>query len=381
MRILLSFNFSQTSGRFGTQDWGINVLLGLVRLGHEVYLVEEVQPKDCFDSAYRPVPFERWKGRRHFEHIARSMGMWPRSCLIYNQGEATHGMTLAAAIGIAKSADLLLNFGGRLKTAEVLEQPRCRAYIDRNPGTEQVYSAVYGIDFGFDKHHYHFTNGFNIGKEGCEIPAGGHKWIGLFSPVVLDRWPRLDPSGTRFTTISGWGGRETFDFKGAYSGDKIDEWKKFLALPRGTAQELEIALEFDPRYREDRALFRKNGWNLVDTGTFRSIEDYRRYIVRSKAEFTIAHAPFVRFKIAWCGERMARYAASGRPVLVQSTGVEDYLPTGKGLLTFSTMEEAHASIEAVTKDYPMHCRAARAIAEEYFDSDKVLAKMLKQMGL
>ena len=94
----------------------------------------------------------------------------------------------------------------------------------------------------------------------------------------------------------------------------------------------------------------------------------------------MAHKGFVEFKTGWFSDRSARYLASGKPVLVQSTGIENYLPTGKGLLTFTTVEEAVVGIEAINKDYLAHCREARAIAEEYFDSDKVLSKILQHMG-
>jgi hypothetical protein len=380
MRIILSLNFCETYNRFGMQDCAINILEGFSRLGHEVFLFEEVQPKHCFDSGYQPVPFAKWRGREHFERLMRSLDMWPRASLIHNGGEATHGLSLPAAIGIAKTADLLLNFAGRLRTPEIVERIPCRAYVDRNPGTEQVYNAVYGIDYGFDQHHYFFTFGLNIGRPGCDIPTCGRRWIGSLAPVVLDLWPRVEGPGSRFTTITGWGNRETFDLNGRYSGDKNDEWMNFITLPARTSEDLEIALESDPDFTRDHALLRTHGWNVVDTRTFCDIMDYRNYIASSRAEFAVAHAPYVRFRLACSGDRMTRYAASGRPVVMQSTGLEKYIPTGKGFLTFSTIDEAVESIAAVTKDYPTHSRAARAIAEEYFDSDKVLTKMLRQMG-
>jgi hypothetical protein len=49
-------------------------------------------------------------------------------------------------------------------------------------------------------------------------------------------------------------------------------------------------------------------------------------------------------------------------------------------LTFSTLEEAVAGVEAINRDYPRHARAAREIAAEYFDSDKVLTRMLADLG-
>ena len=73
--------------------------------------------------------------------------------------------------------------------------------------------------------------------------------------------------------------------------------------------------------------------------------------------------------------------AAGRPVVLQSTGFEDLLPTGKGLFAAKTVEEAAEAIRAIRADYPAHSVAARAIACEHFDSDKILSHMLAEAGV
>jgi len=275
-----------------------------------------------------------------------------------------------------------LNFGGRLKTGAVLESVQRRAYVDINPAKTQVYHAEYGIDRGFGKHQSFFTVGMNIGRPRCEIPTCGLTWHGFLQPVILPMWPpEADESSGPFTTISTWSGRETFNFKGRFSGEKVDQWLKFIELPRKTDQQLEVALKIDPKCAAEIERFEENGWILTSPLQFQNLESYRRYIAGSRAEFSVANYRYVQFNTGWFSDRSARYLASGRPVLVQATGVEDHLPTGKGLLTFSTMEEAVAGIDAMNADYPTHCRAAREIAEEYFDSSKVLSRMLAQMGL
>ena len=52
-----------------------------------------------------------------------------------------------------------------------------------------------------------------------------------------------------------------------------------------------------------------------------------------------------------------------------------------GLLTFRTLEEALVGVEAINEDYSSHCRVARQIAEEHFDSDVVLPDLLSRLGL
>jgi hypothetical protein len=356
-------------------------VLGLQRLGHEIYLFADIEPHKCLDSNYNPVSFAEWEGRQRFETLAKFYGIWPHCCLIYDHGTATHGMSFSEAVGAAKTSHLLFNITQRLKTPEILQSIPYRAYIDLDPGKTQVYHAEYGIDQGLDRHEHFFTVGTNIGTSKCGIPTCGLTWHGIFPPVLLTHWPvKISGEHARFTSISSWWGERTFDFNGRYSGEKADNWLKFLELPTKTTQELELVLTIDPTREADIELFTANGWRLLDPRQLHNISDYKKYIANSRAEFSIANNCYVEFNTGWFSDRSARYLASGKPVLVQSTGIEDHLPTGKGLLTFTTMEEAIAGIEAINKDYLAHCRAARQIAEEYFDSDRVLPRMLRQMG-
>ena len=359
----------------------MSYLLGLKQLGHDAYLFEDVSPKRCFDQKYRQVGFERWEGKSHFESLTRVYGIWPKCCLIYNCGEASFGMSMDDAVRVARSADLLLNIDGRLQTPEILDPIPCRAYVDIAPAKAQVYEAEYGIARGFDRHHYFFTVGQNIGTAECEIPTADRVWQGFFSPVVLSRWPAIvSPRAEHFTTISNWAKKHTFNFQGRFSGEKSDQWHKFVHLPKKTNQKLEIALNISLDYRQDIQLLKENGWILTDPNRFQGIEDYRRFIAASRAEFSVANNRYVQFNTGWISDRTARYLASGKPVLVQSTGIEDSLPTGKGFLTFKTMDEALDGIERINKDYSDHCRAARELALEFFDSDKVLSNMLKTVA-
>jgi hypothetical protein len=57
------------------------------------------------------------------------------------------------------------------------------------------------------------------------------------------------------------------------------------------------------------------------------------------------------------------------------------LPTGRGVLSFSTLEEAVQGAEEILHNYALHCQAAREIAQEYFAADKVLDKLLRDIGL
>jgi hypothetical protein len=51
---------------------------------------------------------------------------------------------------------------------------------------------------------------------------------------------------------------------------------------------------------------------------------------------------------------------------------------GEGLLAFTTPDEAVAAVQEVERDYARHARSARALAEAYFDADKVLTRLLEE---
>ena len=108
---------------------------------------------------------------------------------------------------------------------------------------------------------------------------------------------------------------------------------------------------------------------------------YPDYFRRSRAEFTVAKDMNVRLRSGWFSERDACYLACGKPVIAQDTGFGNILPTGEGLFSFRTIDEALAAIDQINGDYRRHCLAARAIAEEYFEASEVAARFLSDLWL
>jgi len=161
-------------------------------------------------------------------------------------------------------------------------------------------------------------------------------------------------------------------------GVKLDEFRKVLPLPRRSGHTFELALDVHPDEGRDLAALREHGWRLVDPREVAGDPGlFRHYVQGSGAEFSVAQGIYVETSSGWFSDRTTRYLASGKPALVQDTGFSQTIPTGDGLLTFRTLDEAVVGAEAIAADYDRHARAARAIAEEYFDSDKVLARMLE----
>ncbi len=89
---------------------------------------------------------------------------------------------------------------------------------------------------------------------------------------------------------------------------------------------------------------------------------------------------YVEMRTGWFSDRSVCYLASGRPVLVQSTGMESWLPVGGsvGVVTFRTLEEAVEGVDRMDSDYDSHRRAARQIAEAYFSTEQVLPKLVAE---
>jgi glycosyltransferase involved in cell wall biosynthesis len=108
---------------------------------------------------------------------------------------------------------------------------------------------------------------------------------------------------------------------------------------------------------------------------------YPDYIRRSRAEFTVAKDMNVRLRSGWFSERDACYLASGKPVVAQDTGFSNVLPTGAGLFGFSDLDSARAAVEEINADYGRHARAARELAEEHFEAERVARRLLADLGL
>ena len=122
-----------------------------------------------------------------------------------------------------------------------------------------------------------------------------------------------------------------------------------------------------------------HGWHVRNSGEVAGTPElYRRYIQQSRGEFSCAKPSCMKWQNAWISDRTLCYLASGRPVVVQDTGPSAVLPNGLGMFRFSTVEEAVQALAAVNKDYPRHRRAARELAESFFDGRRILASVLEE---
>jgi hypothetical protein len=367
----------------------LHYLEGFRRLGHDVSYIEDTGswPYDpvletVTDDATGTV---RWLGTLLSRHGFGERWSFRNAA---RAGEL-HGMSAEALAGRLDAADVLVNLSGAtvLRGAQ-LEVP-IRIYLETDPVTPQIEIAN-GHRFTIsllEDHTHHFTFGERVGTPGCTVPTGAFDYLPTRQPVVLDWWA---PTGTesstpigrlRCTTVASWEqSYKDVTWRGeTYTWSKSAEFEKLLGVPRRVDATLELALALD----DEATLARLRAAGFV-VGPARRLsadpEAYRAYIRGSGAEFTAAKDQNVRLRSGWFSDRTATYLAAGRPAVVQDTGFDAVLPTGEGLLSFRTPNEAVAALREVASDPARHGAAALAIAREYFDAETVLTRLLHDAG-
>jgi Phosphotransferase enzyme family len=325
----------------GGATWAVlQYVFGLEQLGHEVWLVDPAEPTS-----------------EASEYFA-GLELGPRAFLGSYDGPVP---------------DVLLNISGMLRDGRILDRTPIRVYLDLDPVFNQLWHAQ-GMDVGLGGHtHY--------ASVGLTVPATGHDWIHTLPPVVLEHWPPGEWIETdAFTTVANFRGYGSIEHEGVRYGQKAHSLRLLLDLPARTGEHFALALDIHPD-EPDLATLREHGWELLDPrGVAGSPPDYAAFVRGSKAEIGIAKEGYVVSGCGWFSDRSAAYLASGRPVIAQDTGFGERLPTGAGLFAFVDVGDALAAVEAVRLDYGRQSRAARAIAEEYLDSRRVLSRLLREVG-
>jgi len=368
----------------GGHTWVLlQYLLGFRRLGWQVLFIDELAPEMCIDNRGAPCPVEQSLNLRFFRSVMERFGFQDDWCLIFNGGEKVFGQSRPRVLERVADSAFLLNVMGYLDDEEILGKAGRLVFLDIDPGFGQMWAEL-GLDNVFAGHDDHVTIGERIGAPDCSIPTCCLDWITTPQPVVLEHWPaRIDESARRMTSVASWrGAYGPLTFRGRRYGLRVHEFRKFMDLPRRTGQPFELALDIHPSDSADRKALEECGWDIVDP--VRAAGDpwsYRKYIQDSSAELMIAKNMYVESRSGWFSDRSICYLASGKPVLAQDTSLAGLLPTGKGLLLFQTLDEAVEGAEALQKDYAHHARGARAVAEECFDSDKILGRLLEKLGV
>lgn len=364
----------------GGTTWSVlQYILGLRGLGHDVYFVEPVPARKL-----RPVgaSLRASTSASYFRDVVRQFGLQSKAALLLRDANDTVGCTYEALRAIASRADLLINFSGALTDPALLERIPVRLYVDLDPGFNQLWH-VCAIDVGFDRHTHFATIGLGLGDETCPIPTCDRSWITTRQPIVLTEWPVADRAPDQALTTSGGGrGLGSITHDGIYYGQKAHALRQFIALPAKIRQRMLLAFAPAPEETKDVSRLAAEGWQWVDPGAIAGTPDqYRDFVQSSFAEFGIAKSGYATSRCGWFSDRSVCYLASGRPVIAQETGFSAFLPTDEGLFAFETEDQALAAIDAVVGNYSRHSKAARRIAEEYFDANIVLPLLLERVGV
>ena len=362
----------------------LHYLLGLRRLGYDPYYVED-SGRWVYDPRINDMTGDASGNITAVLPVLEAHDFEDRWAFRGNYPDGRcYGMSEAQLLSLYREADAFLNVTGAQEIREEHLSCRRRIYVQSDPFAFQVRAAQGQPQAlaALRAHDTLFSFGENLAAPDCSVPLGEHRWLPTRQPVALDLWQNpYGTDGTVYTTITTWSNRgNDVEYQGdTYFWTKDREFKRFLELPRQRDAAFEIAAGVGP---DVRTLLRDHGWRQTDSLPIsQDVDRYRTYIQRSRAEFTVARDQYVRPRTGWFSDRSACYLAAGRPVITQETGFSKFLPTGKGLFAYSTMEEILAAVEAIESDYEGNCHAAREIAAEYFSAEKVVASLLARAGL
>ena len=277
----------------------------------------------------------------------------------------------------AKEADLLLTLNYRIRPG-IVRDFRRSALVDIDPGLTQIWMSEGQIDVA--RHDVYFTIGETVGTPHATFPDCGLEWHYTPPPISLPAWPEVVvDAAAPYTTVSSWWGQWVLFRNEAYPNDKRSGFREFLDLPARTDRRLELALALGEGVQDESRSLEQLGWTVRDAlEVARTPESYRAYIQGSRGEFSCAKPSCTRLANAWISDRTLCYLASGKPAIVQHTGRSRFLPDSEGLFRFRTVHDAARALDAAECDYAHHARAARALAEEYFDARTVLARVLER---
>jgi hypothetical protein len=367
-------------------DYG-QYALGLERLGWDVFYLEDTGG-ETYDPTRGKYGADCTFGVRFLHDSLRALSPTLGDRWHFRAVDGTsHGLSAKGFQEIVAKADLFLNVSGGTLLRDAYMANACKVLIDSDPGWNHFvnypkWDANPGWQgsHGYRAHDHFFSYAERMGQPDCVLPDMGIKWNPARPLVVMDCWHPQGPE-TAWTTVLTWNNfRQPVEYQGRLYGTKEMEFPKVEQLPAhvgGVALELAVGGGGPPIER-----WRELGWRVVDShGVSRTLNEYRDYIQHSRGEFSVAKNLYTATRSGWFSCRSVCYLAAGRPVVVQDTGFSEFLPTGNGLFAFSNLEEAAAAISEVERDYAYHQAAAREIAVEHFSSERVLDRMLRQIGL
>lgn len=366
--------------RNGGEAWvRVSWALGLARLGFEVHLIEAIREAICVDRQGAPCSVEDSVNLEHFLAVTRHFAL---DATLLCDGATVSGRPVQELIPLVDESAVLIDISGHLHDVRLGARSRRQVYVDLDPGFTQAWIADGLLRLAPDDYDLFATVGERIGQRNCPVPSAGIQWAPTRQPVVLCEWPVVTAEPERgFATVARWRAPHgAVDIGGTTHTLKHHEFRRFIDLPHVCRQEFEVALDVDPQDERDRNDLVRHGWRVVNaTSVAATPSGFRDYVRASSAEFSPCQGVYAATACGWLSDRTTRFLACGRPAVVQETNVA--IPTGEGLLTFRTRDEAAERVAAVVDEYAHHARAARALAETHLDSDRVVGDLLARAGV
>jgi hypothetical protein len=360
-------------------------LVGFSRLGLDVYYVED-HAAWVYDPIADTVISDPTANLKLVRAALERFGFGDRWSFFDIARNEYLGIGRERCRRLLAEADAIINLCAATLPREEHLNTRCMVYLETDPGVFQVRYVhrdpeALRIAQG---HRLFFTYAANIGRPGCPLPTCGLRWHPTRPPVLLDQWPEQSAAQTpaAFTTVGTWRNKGNDVELGGrtYYWSKHINFAKMLDVPRRARQVVELATDITSGPEYERALAGGYCFRPVVPMSL-DIDTYRSYLSSSRGEFTVAKDLYVSTHSGWFSDRTACYLASGRPAVTQFTGFEDSIPAGAGLLGFDDEVSAVRALREVNSDYPRHAHAAREIAREYFDAERLTDEIAEVIGL
>lgn len=369
-------------GPYGGLVWHhLQYVLSLKRSGHDVLFLED---SDDYPSCSNPFSAELTTdpsyGLQFIKDVFAHFDM-NNDWAYYDSHTCTwHGLSKEKAFSFCNMADIVLNISAINPIRNWWSKIPIRILIDTDPVFTQIRHLTNKNDNNIAQHHTAFFSfGENFGKPSCTIPDDGFPWKPTRQPVFLEAWKisESDPNA-KWTTVMQWESYKEKIFANRVFGMKSLSFSEFENLPNLIPTEhfeLAIGSASAPVGKLKNAK-----WQVISSiAVTQTAWSYQDYIKQSKGEWSVAKHGYVVSKSGWFSERSACYLASGKPVLVQDTGFSNFIETGKGLCSFSSVEDILRGIDDINSNYTKHCKWAREKAEEYFDGTKVLQSLFQNI--
>src|SRR5256885_15298174 len=226
----------------------IHYVVGLQRLGHDVYYIE--------DSARLPYNPETFEVNDEVDYPGTILGKLAREfdfknrwafCARYLKETPTTGLPLKKIRQLYREADAILNICGTQEFNEDLLKSDRIIYVESDPGVEQIKidKAVSSTIEYLSRHHALFTFGENVPTRSFPVPKHGFKWNATRQPLVTDLWNtnRAPERAAVFTSIANWStsGLKDITWRGRkYLWSKSREFSRFAAAPKQAVERFEL---------------------------------------------------------------------------------------------------------------------------------------------